>query len=313
MGRCSLKSVFEQAVRALGIRNGAAKGDVKWDGRRAVIGEVAARLSGGYMSGWTFPYCSGVELTGNALRMAVGSTPESLTPAKQWVSAERAFISIPGVVKQVEQAEEARSIPWIKEMFLRATAGNETGFPTNNVEKSGNFISAAPNRETAAGAAEEACRTVFVRLEANTARTRSFLFGEKESWIPDAFSLTRDKNRQVLQTMTDYEDRRSEGNTSIEIAVRGLPELELESACDWHGTPIHEAWKKVLALGDATVANEENSADIVIGKAFWRAFLRGGIQGAVWLIDSFRQTACSTKAIETVITEPKANAADECE
>ena len=309
----AVKSVFSQAVRALKIRNGAAKGDVKWDGRRAVIGEVAARLSGGYMSGWTFPYCSGVELTGNALRQAVGCPPESLSPAKQWVSAERAFISIPGVVKQVEQAAEARSIAWIKEMFVRVAAGNETGFPTNNVEKSGNFISAAPNRESAVTAAEEACRTVFVRLEANTARTRGFLFGEKEAWIPDAFTLTRQKNRQVLQTMPDFEDRRSEGNTSIEIAVRGLPELDLENACDWHGTPIHEAWKKVLALGNATVANEENSADIVIGKAFWNAFLRGGMQGAVWLIDSVRKTASSSEALESVITEPRTNAADECE
>ena len=59
----AVKEVFMHAVRALGIRNGAAKGDVKWDGQKAVIGEVAARLSGGYMSGWTYPYSSWVELT----------------------------------------------------------------------------------------------------------------------------------------------------------------------------------------------------------------------------------------------------------
>ena len=44
---------FEKGVKALGLSWGAAKGDVKYSRGRAVIGEIASRLSGGYMSGWT--------------------------------------------------------------------------------------------------------------------------------------------------------------------------------------------------------------------------------------------------------------------
>lgn len=312
----AVKTAFTQAVRALGIRNGAAKGDVKWDGRRAVIGEVAARLSGGYMSGWTFPYCSGVELTGNALRQAVGRRPDSLTPARQWVSAERAFISIPGVVKRVEQAKEAGSIPWIEEMFIRVAEGDETDFPTNNVEKSGNFISAAPTRDEAVRAAEDACREVFVRLEPNNGRTRRFLFGEKEAWIPDAFTLENPENVQVLEAMANLIDHRDaysslEPGQGLRIAIQGLPDIESEADRDWHGTPFTAAWQKVCALSDAAVAKDQESADILIGAVFWHAFLRGGVQGAVWLVDSIRHAALGGEPLETVFTEPNANAADE--
>lgn len=312
----AVKAVFIRAVRALGIRNGAAKGDVKWDGRRAVIGEVAARLSGGYMSGWTFPYCSGVELTGNALQMAVGRPPQSLTPTRQWVSAERAFISIPGVVDSVEYAETARSIRWIEEMFIRVGQGDQVDFPTNNVEKSGNFISAAPQRSAAVEAAESACQTVFVRLRPNDTRTRRFLCADNQTWIPAAYALNLPVNLQTIEKMEKFTDYRATYDqltipSALRIAVRPLPALESETGCDWHGTPIASAWKKVLALSNATVANGENSADIVIGTVFWHAFLRGGIQGAVWLVESIRQAAARSEPIDSAFTEPNANASEE--
>ena len=43
--------VFKQAIRAIGINIGAAKGDVKITKDGAKIVEIAARLSGGFMSG----------------------------------------------------------------------------------------------------------------------------------------------------------------------------------------------------------------------------------------------------------------------
>ncbi|MFP4011158.1 MAG: ATP-grasp domain-containing protein, partial [Spirochaetaceae bacterium] len=56
-----IAGVLEAAAQALGIRNGAAKGDIFLTDNGPMVGEVAARLSGGYMSGWTYPYSSGVE------------------------------------------------------------------------------------------------------------------------------------------------------------------------------------------------------------------------------------------------------------
>ena len=71
-----LRSEFVKAVHALGLTNGVAKADIKLTSKGAMIGEIAARLSGGYMSGWTFPYASGINLTRQALLIALGEKIE---------------------------------------------------------------------------------------------------------------------------------------------------------------------------------------------------------------------------------------------
>ena len=106
-----IEDAFESGIRAIGIDNGAAKGDIKLTPRGAMIGEIAARLSGGYMSGWTFPLSSGVEVTEAALNIAVGLPPGDLTPRFSRTCAERGIISIPGVVASVEGESTARGIP----------------------------------------------------------------------------------------------------------------------------------------------------------------------------------------------------------
>ena len=78
--RRSVEEVFRAGIRALGIDNGAAKGDLKLTSRGPMVGEIAARLSGGYMSGWTFPLASGVEVTAAGLRVAAGLDPGDLSP-----------------------------------------------------------------------------------------------------------------------------------------------------------------------------------------------------------------------------------------
>ena len=94
-------AVLSLAARALGIRDGAAKGDIFLTDRGAMVGEVAARLSGGYMSGWTYPYASGVPLTEAGMRISLGLDPGDLSPRRRWTSAERASVSIPGRVSEV--------------------------------------------------------------------------------------------------------------------------------------------------------------------------------------------------------------------
>ena len=101
------------ASTRVGLTHGAAKGDVKLTASGPMIGEIAGRLSGGYMSGWTFPYSSGIDLTGAALDLAVGDRPRTLEPTVSWVSAERAWISIPGVVESVSGYETARAVPFV--------------------------------------------------------------------------------------------------------------------------------------------------------------------------------------------------------
>ncbi len=120
--------VFKRGVAALGIEQGAAKGDMKYSPSKGpMIGEIAARLSGGFMSGWTFPYHSGINVTLSAIRIAAGKNPGRLKPEKNLVSAERAALSIPGRIKSVEKIKDAESVEYIKDVFIMVHP--ETGFP----------------------------------------------------------------------------------------------------------------------------------------------------------------------------------------
>ena len=179
-------SVFERGVHALGLTDGAVKGDILVRDGKAFVGEIAARLSGGYMSGWTVPYSCGLDITAAALTLALGGSPRLHTcgkdhfvvPLKQncpFVSAERAWISIPGQVAAVSGLEAARAAPFVKDVFPRAGAGDTVVFPQNNVEKCGNVLSAAPSRREAAQASEAACRKIVLRLKPHVAETEAFL------------------------------------------------------------------------------------------------------------------------------------------
>jgi len=175
----ALLETFRAGVRALGLAGdksvGAAKGDIKLTKAGPMIGEIAARLSGGYMSGWTYPYSSGVEPIRAAILAAIGRKPDGLVPLKTWTSAERAFISIPGTVKAIVGTDTVRQCPFVKELFLRIAEGDRVDFPRNNVSKCGNVISAAPSCAQAVEAAESAVRSILIRLDPADYKTEEFL------------------------------------------------------------------------------------------------------------------------------------------
>ena len=199
-------SVFERGIHALGLTDGAVKGDILVRDGKAFAGEIAARLSGGYMSGWTVPYSSGLDITAAALMLALGGEPSLHTcgtasfvvPLKQHcpcVSAERAWISIPGQVASVSGLEAARAVPFVKDVFPRAGIGDTVVFPQNNVEKCGNVLSAAPHRADAVQASDAACRKIVLRLKPHVAETDAFLSGlrlpsEQQRFPPNFLQFT---------------------------------------------------------------------------------------------------------------------------
>ena len=207
----AILNTFRCGIRALGIAGkdnvGAAKGDIKLTEKGPMIGEIAARLSGGYMSGWTYPYSSGALPVKAAIQIAMGKKPEGITPSKKWTCAERAFISIPGTVKQRtinrEQLTESNeqlavshsqfstlNSQFINDFFLRINEGSKVSFPENNVTKCGNIIASAEDRQKAIDAAENAARAVLIRLDPSDEETEKFLHTEARDFPPNAFLLT---------------------------------------------------------------------------------------------------------------------------
>ena len=281
-----LEATFRDAIRALGINRGAAKGDVflveEQDGPRAVVGEIAARLSGGYMSGWTYPRATGIPLTELAIRIAIGENPapEHFRPRRQRVSAERAVISAPGRVERVVVPDDALQPE--EALFLRCAPGDRVAPPTNNVEKVANVITVADSRTAAEDRAQQLIGQVEVHLTPGDPESDRFMF--QDGWRSRFASFGVDDGDGAAIAA-----RPGAGAELHLIAatmgkgplpVRDLPVKLRRSIRPRH---IVLAPDELLATAEERgMIRWEDGATAVDG-FFWRAFLAAGLQGIVYV------------------------------
>ncbi|MDR2952209.1 MAG: ATP-grasp domain-containing protein [Treponema sp.] len=289
----AMLETFCKGVRALGLAGeesvGAAKGDIKLTPDGPMIGEIAARLSGGYMSGWTYPYSSGAEPVRAAILMAMGREPDCLAPVKNWTSAERAFISIPGTVKSIIGTGEAEKQPYVKNLFLRVTEGSAVTFPENNVTKCGNVIAAAPDRGEAVQAAEAAARSILIRLDPADKATAAFLSNARNdgaSFPPSAFQISGEMKKALSQIL-EFPPPCDASKASI----APFPALASSGLKDYAGRTIGENLDAVrLLTGFSLPESFENAENKeMLGRSFWEALIRGSYQGAVYYMDNLRK------------------------
>lgn len=301
-----IMAVFEQGVRSLGLHEGAVKGDILVKNGKAFVGEIAARLSGGYMSGWTVPYSSGLNITRAAIQLALGKRPvlqyadktafavplEHISPR---FSAERAWISIPGKVAALLGIEQAQKSAGVLDVFPRTGVGDTAVFPQNNVEKCGNVIAVAGTYEEAAACAETACRHIVVRLMPCNAATEAFLsalnpLAAKQQEFPPNFVQF---SSFPYQTFTDAFEK----SPYIQEDMFFLPAFiaeNLDSASDLQGRSLRMLLQQSLAqephltalltrtAGDSA---SEHFFDGVEKSRYWAALIRGGIQGLLYCYD----------------------------
>ena len=184
----ALWAEFQKAIRAVGITNGVAKGDVKWSRRGPTIGEIAARLSGGFMSGWTYPLSSGRCAIPGAIALALGDPVVPVPDDVFAPVAERAWISIPGTLRAVHGLDTVRTLPGVRHVFVTLKPGQKLVFPTNNVEKAGNLICTGATFAEAEENARHARNALTLELEGANPATERFLFGDDSSpwWFPQA-------------------------------------------------------------------------------------------------------------------------------
>jgi hypothetical protein len=235
------------------------------------------------MSGWTYPYSSGALPIKGAILAAMGQKPEGLVPTKDWTCAERAFISIPGTVKAISGIEQAREQNHVNDVFLRITEGGKVSFPENNVTKCGNIIVSAPDRTTAATAAEIAARSILIRLDPADAETEEFL-SSTAVFPPDAFQLTGEI-KAALSQLPDFPAPHSLLPTPH---IYPFPAFMSSNLKDYMGRSAEESLEAVRKLTGFSLPITEKNAEneVLLGRSFWAAFIRGSYQGAVYYIDN---------------------------
>jgi hypothetical protein len=194
----------------------------------------------------------------------------------------------------VDGAESARGIAGVADVFLRARAGSQTVFPRNNVEKCGNVITVLDDRKSAVEAARRAIGEIVVRLEPLDARTDEFLFRAGT----DAFRLARTENMEAVAVMPGWTGDASRFRPGTALLVQPLPSLIGETAADWHGMTLLEAVDRSLRMGALRWGAGEGTDSLLLGSAFWKALLRGSLQGALYLVDSIHAAARQARLAE---------------
>ena len=297
-----LISVFALGAKALGLSCGAAKADIKYTEKGPMIGEIAGRLSGGYMSGWTYPYASDLNLTKQGILIAAGREPEDLLKRRQPVdytpsqlcqsaekpyelfevpclrtSAERAWMSIPGTVKYIENIKDY-SDRAVFDVLPRATVqlGSEVDFPRNNVEKCGNVIAVSHSREAAITVAQDAVADIFITLEADNKRTEAFLAGaeqeDEKDFPPSAFGKLLPDQLSLISGSIPQ-------NQKVQDFIPNfLHTADYINRTDWNFNTIAATARKFDILRPK---HPELDA-----RRFWSAIIRGGIQAAVYVSDT---------------------------
>ena len=275
-----LWDVFEKGVKALGLTRGAAKGDVKLTPSGPMIGEIAARLSGGYMSGWTWPAASGIEPTRGGLRLAVGLDAGIGEPTRHLVCAERALISIDGTLRRLDGADEAAGLPGVSEVFLRYGPGDRVVFPRNNVEKAGNVIVTGETAGEADERARRALRSLRLELDPADPATGTYLDGEGP-FPPDALVPQGDFRQHLDSLWSMQPPCPSRGRGGRPALVPAVPSSE---AADPAGRTAEDILD--ILVSEGRLRRSEESGDPRFLSDFWKALVRGGLAGARWFLEN---------------------------
>ena len=125
--RAAIVAITEEAIRALGIRQGAAKGDVILTQDGPVVIEMAARSSGGWFSAGSIRIATGVDIISALVRQAVGQTvdPALLQPKRDLHCAQRYLIPTEsGWFGSVDGVRTARSLPGVEMLTLTTPMAN---------------------------------------------------------------------------------------------------------------------------------------------------------------------------------------------
>ncbi len=283
-----LVKTFVKGIRALGLSHGAAKADIKLTKNGPMVGEIAGRLSGGYMSGWTFPLASQLNLTKEALRIALNETPTDLYKGRKKLlgetdgfsniyeypctlhCVERAWLSIPGKIDSVTYGDDLT----VNNVFPRLHKGDTAVFPVNNVQKAGNVIACANSRMEAEKQAKNFIKETYLDIHKMSEETKFFLSQPLNTdFPPSAFSLPNDIYEKIYSIPKDpvYE-------------VKHFPEFlhEYADVRDWNGLKLLES---LHIVNNYIAKHKENlHCNCESLPDFWHCFIRGGVQGALFYL-----------------------------
>ncbi len=157
-------AVAMDAGRAMGIVSGSVKGDMVWTERGPYVIEIAARLSGGWMSTDQIPLGTDVDLIGCAIRIALGERVPAEDIRPRWYRgvAIRYFFPPPGRVSSIDGADAFANVPWVHRLGFFVEPGDVVQPTTDHTTRAGFVITTGATRDEAVGRAESVLDAVRI-------------------------------------------------------------------------------------------------------------------------------------------------------
>lgn len=159
----------EEAIKALGINWGVAKGDILINQQGVYVLEMAARTSAGWFAAGTVPLATGVNILKPLIQMAVGLPidEKDLQPKFHRAACQRYIIPTQeGKFVRLEGVAKARRMPGVKKLdiFHRPLRGKMVIKSKNNAERIGHLIAVGRDIDEATQRCERAIRQIKIVL-----------------------------------------------------------------------------------------------------------------------------------------------------
>ncbi len=118
--------LMQKASNAMGIKEGAFKGDLILCGTEPKVIEITARLSGGFDSQYRKPYSFGINLIKATIDIAIGNKPDFRDLIPRWIKYSKTVCPFPkpGRVTQIKGIEELKSLNGVRNIILNIKEGD---------------------------------------------------------------------------------------------------------------------------------------------------------------------------------------------
>ena len=146
----SMYAIMDKAAKALGVTDGAFKGDLLVDENGKVrILEVTARTSGGFDSQLRKPYSFGMDLLKATMDIACGYPLDPVDLVPKWAkwSSTISVIHEPGIITQIEGLEELKKIKGVRDVYFRSKVGDIVKPLVHSAARTNQIISSADTLE----------------------------------------------------------------------------------------------------------------------------------------------------------------------
>lgn len=160
----AIRNVAVAACKAIGIDKGPAHVEMKVTKRGPIMIELGARMGGDNITTHLVPLSTGIDMVSSTIKVALGEDPV-IEPTLHCGSAIRYFEVPYGTIRSIENVEEAKKIPDVKQItFTKEVGEDSTPIHCSN-DRIGFVIAQGTTAEDAIAACEKAMKTIQIEID----------------------------------------------------------------------------------------------------------------------------------------------------